>query len=257
MIRSIVSKSAIVAIASVLASLAIVSIVVPMIGGTVDGNAWVMSIVCPLVIAGPASAHMFWQRDRLCRAHDELAQAHILLAQAHAQLREKASRDDMTGMLNRENFFASLDRTRGNAGRGVLLLVDADHFKRINDGWGHLVGDDALQAIAAAIGRGVRSGDILGRIGGEEFGVLVRAGTEREGLRVAERIRREVELIQFRPRGERLVPLTVSVGAANCDVDASVSELMRAADERLYEAKRGGRNCVVLTNLALPAGVAA
>ena len=255
--KKIVVKSTLIALISVIVSAGLVAFVLPAVGGSLSRAAIVLSIVTPLLIAWPASAFTAWQTERVRQAHRDLARAHAELAAAHRQLREKARRDDMTGMLNRENFFASLDRTRGNAGRGVLLLVDADHFKRINDGWGHLVGDDALQAIAAAIGRGVRSGDILGRIGGEEFGVLVRAGTEREGLRVAERIRREVELIQFRPRGERLVPLTVSVGAANCDVDASVSELMRAADERLYEAKRGGRNCVVLTNLALPAGVAA
>ena len=118
----------------------------------------------------------------------------------------------MTGMLNRESFFAALDGSRRKSDRGALLIIDADHFKTINDSYGHLTGDDALLLIASAIERGVRSGDVLGRIGGEEFGAFLVGATEQEAKRVAERIRREVELIRFRPVDERTVPLTVSIG---------------------------------------------
>jgi diguanylate cyclase (GGDEF)-like protein len=257
MIRSIVLKAGLVSMAAMMASLAIVATFVPLLGGVVDGNAWLMSALCPLLIAFPASAHTFWQKDRLRRAHRELARTHAELAAAHRRLAEKAARDDMTGMLNRESFFAALDQSRRKTDRGALLLVDADHFKRINDNWGHLVGDDALLAIAAAIGRGVRTGDVLGRIGGEEFGVFLVGASEREALRVAERIRREVETIRFRATGERDVPLTVSVGGTICTTEASVSNLMRAADQRLYAAKRGGRNRVVLDDALPPAAASA
>ena len=238
-------KSAGVAIGSVLASMLLTIIVVPALGGTVDGNAWLMLTICPLAIAWPASAYTFWQSERLRNAHRQLARAHAELAAAHRRLEEKASRDTMTGMLNRESFFAALDRSRRKTDRGALLIIDADHFKTINDGFGHLTGDRALLEIAAAITRAVRAGDVLGRIGGEEFGAFLVGASDQEAMRIAERIRREVELIRFQPAEERTVPLTVSIGGTSCPRDANVSELMRAADKRLYEAKSRGRNLAI------------
>ncbi|TIY02584.1 MAG: GGDEF domain-containing protein, partial [Mesorhizobium sp.] len=149
-------------------------------------------------------------------------------------------------MLNRESFFAALDASRRKSDRGALLIIDADHFKIINDSYGHLTGDEALLLIASAIERGVRSGDVIGRIGGEEFGAFLVGATEQEAKRVAERIRREVELIRFRPVDERVIPLTVSIGGVTCGEDAGVSDLMRAADHRLYLAKHRGRNLTIL-----------
>ena len=130
--------------------------VVPALGGSVDGNAWLMLTICPLTIAWPASAFTFWQSERLKNAHRDLARAHAQLAAAHRRLEEKASRDNMTGMLNRESFFAALDGSRRKTDRGALLIIDADHFKKINDNFGHLTGDTALLEIAAAISRAIR-----------------------------------------------------------------------------------------------------
>lgn len=242
----ILIRSGIVAFASVIASLVLAFTVVPMMGGAVDGNAFLMCVICPLMIAWPASAYTFRQSERLQVAHRELARTHAQLAAAHRRLEEKASRDDMTGMLNRESFFASLDGSRRESDRGALLIIDADHFKAINDDFGHLTGDEALLLIAAAIRNGVRSGDILGRIGGEEFGAFLIGANEVEARHIAERIRREVELIRFRPVDERTVPLTVSIGGTICGLGATVSELMRGADRRLYEAKNGGRNLAIV-----------
>jgi len=241
----IVLKSAAVAFSSVLASIAIALVVAEALGGSVDGNAWVMLTVCPLMIAWPASGYTFWQSAKLERAHRDLERAHAELAAAHSRLEEKSRRDPMTGMLNRETFFASLDRSRRRTDRGALLIIDADHFKRINDSFGHLTGDKALLEIAAAIARAVRSGDVLGRIGGEEFGAYLIGASDREAMHVAERVRREVELVRFSPHDERVVPLTVSIGGTLCVADASVSDLMRAADKRLYEAKNRGRNLAI------------
>lgn len=243
---SIFLKSAAVAFASVAASLMLTLIVVPAMGFPVSRTIWLSSTVCPLILAWVASASTFWQTDRLKSAHRELARAHAQLAAAHRRLQEKASRDDMTGMLNRESFFAALDGSRRKSDRGALLIIDADHFKKINDSFGHLTGDEALLLIASAIERGVRGGDILGRIGGEEFAAYLIGATEQEAKRVAERIRREVELIRFRPVDERTIPLTVSIGGTLCAEDANVSDLMRAADRRLYQAKHRGRNLTIL-----------
>ena len=239
-------KSAMVAFSSLFASLFLMMIIVPALGGVVTGTSWLVCTICPMAIAWPASAFTFWQSDRLKSAHRDLARAHAQLAAAHRRLSEKASRDDMTGMLNRESFFAALDSSRRKSDRGALLIIDADHFKVINDSFGPLTGDDALLLIAAAIQRGIRGGDVLGRIGGEEFGAFLVGATEAEARHVAERVRREVELIRFRPIDERTVPLTVSIGGTICGEGATVSDLMRAADRRLYEAKHGGRNLAIV-----------
>lgn len=242
----ILVKSTLITLVTVAASLFIAATVVPMLGGVVDGNAWLMCAVCPLATAWPASTYTLWQSDRLRKANAELAHAHAQLAAAHARLAEKASRDHMTGMLNRENFFAALDRSRRKTDRGVLLIIDADHFKKINDTFGHLAGDDALLDIAAAIGRAVRTSDIVGRIGGEEFGVLLVGASEADAEMISERVRREVEQLRFRPLKGNEVPLTVSIGGVRCLPDANVADLMRVADRRLYEAKNRGRNLVIL-----------
>jgi diguanylate cyclase (GGDEF)-like protein len=244
--KKIFVKSTFAALASVVASLVVVATIVPALGGIVDGNAWLMCVICPLVVAWPASAYTLWQAERLRAAHAGLARAHAELAAAHRRLAEKASRDHMTGMLNRETFFARLDRTRDHVSRGTLLIIDADHFKAVNDRFGHLAGDEALLRIAAAIQNAVRKGDWLGRIGGEEFGAFLVGASEQEAARVAERVRQEVEQIRFRPLNDRVVPLTVSIGGTTCTTGATVSELMRAADKQLYEAKARGRNLVRL-----------
>ncbi len=241
----IFAKSFSVAISSLVASLVLAYTVVPTLGGVVDGNAWLVLTICPMLIAWPASAFAFLQTDKLRSAHRDLARTHAQLADAHRRLEDKASRDNMTGMLNRESFFNGLDRSRAAADRGALLIIDADHFKKINDSFGHLTGDAALLEIAAAISRAIRTGDILGRIGGEEFGAFLVGASDQEATRVAERIRREVELIRFQPVDERTIPLTVSIGGTPCPTGATISDLMRAADRRLYEAKNSGRNLAV------------
>lgn len=248
-------KSTAVAFSSLLASLVLALTLVPAFGGVVDGNAWLMLTICPLAIAWPASAYTFWQGEKLKGAHRELARAHAQLAAAHRRLEEKASRDTMTGMLNRESFFALLDGSRRRSDRGALLIVDADHFKKINDSYGHLTGDRALLEIAAAISSGVRAGDVLGRIGGEEFGAFLVGASDQEAIRVAERIRREVERIRFQPVEGKVLPLTVSIGGTPCRSGANVSELMHAADKRLYEAKDRGRNRAIFDD-GIPAAAA-
>ncbi len=220
----------------------LVSALVPLLGGDLGPIAYLMCAITPLAIAFPVSFYVFWQGEKLKVAHSELSHAHAQLEAAHRRLSEKASRDEMTGMLTRENFFAALDGSRRKSDRGALLIIDADHFKQINDRFGHLTGDQALLLIAGAIRRAVRSGDVLGRIGGEEFGAFLAGASREEAAQVAERVRAEVERLRFKPSEGRAVPLTVSIGGTNCATDANVSELMRTADKWLYEAKNRGRN---------------
>lgn len=259
--KQVFTKAALTTAASVAVSLLLVLTLVPAVGGVVEGNALVMSVLCPLVIAFPASAYLFHQKRELANtlaaltlAHDGLAKAHAELAEAHARLAEKARRDTMTGLLNRESFLAALKGSRRRADEGALLVIDADHFKRINDTHGHAQGDVALLMIAEAIRGGVRENDIVGRIGGEEFAAFLAGANREEALLVAERIRLGVEGLRFSPGDGKYLPLSISIGAVQVAPHLSWAQMMREADDRLYEAKAGGRNRVVF---AAPASRAA
>ncbi|MBN9243067.1 MAG: GGDEF domain-containing protein [Mesorhizobium sp.] len=238
-----------VTIAAIAASVLICGLVLSSLGGRLDGVALWLCILCPLLTAWPVSAVLFSQSARLKAAHRDLARAHAQLAATHRRLAHKARHDDLTGMLNRESFFAVLEGSRRKADRGALLIIDADHFKRINDSYGHLTGDEALLLIAAALKRSLRAGDVLGRIGGEEFCAFLPGADEHEARSIAERVRREVELVRFRPVDERTVPLTVSIGGTMCGQDVGTADLMRSADRRLYEAKHGGRNLAIVDTM--------
>lgn len=235
-------------LASIAASLAIAAVVLPMTGGTPDLTALVMCVLCPLAIAFPISLRTHRQRMHMHRVNEELLAAHRQLAHAHAELAEKARLDPMTGLLNREAFFAAVRDARAEPEAGALLIIDADHFKNINDEHGHLAGDAALLKIAAAIRRGGRGRDIFGRIGGEEFAAFLPQVCELEASVVAEQIRRRVEEVAFPVQGGCLLPLTVSIGAVAAPRAAALSELMRLADRSLYEAKRRGRNRIVFAD---------
>ena len=171
-----------------------------------------------------------------------------LLARSADDLQHEADRDALTGVLNRRGFRAvaqaTLTRPRHHGGQAVLL-VDADHFKRINDGFGHDVGDAVLVELARRLGTALRAGDALGRFGGEEFVVLARS-IDRDGARLlAERLHRAVNREPF-PVAGRLIDVTVSMGVWWFGADGDLDEATRRADALLYDAKRGGRDRFVL-----------
>lgn len=255
--QHVLAKAAAYAVLSVAASVGIVSAYLWWTFGEIGPTALMLSAICPLVLAFPVSARSLAQKQRLAialaslkSAHDELAEAHLQLAEAHARLAEKARHDDMTGLLNREAFFATLQNTRRRSDTGSLLIIDADNFKRINDSHGHQSGDKALLMISDAIQKAVRDGDLVGRIGGEEFAAFLPGAAAEEALMVAERVRLAVERLCFFPEGGQLLPLSVSIGVARLRPHVTWSQMMREADRRLYEAKRRGRNRVVFEDPA-------
>ena len=134
--------------------------------------------------------------------------------------------------------------------RGALLMVDIDHFKRVNDHYGHLAGDHVLRHIVGVLRQRLRASDVLGRYGGEEFMVLL-PGTDLHGAaQLAEQLRQAVQAAPCEWQGQR-IPFTVSIGvAASADTPADPSRtseaLLQAADQALYRAKDGGRNRVAL-----------
>lgn len=251
--KQVFVKAALTALVSAAASLLLVLTIMSMAGGKASPSALALAVFCPLIIAFPASAYLYHQKRKLAEtlealtsAHQRLEAAHAELADAHARLAEKARHDDMTGLLNRESFLAALKAARWRGDDGALLIIDADRFKYINDSHGHGQGDIALSMIADAIRDGVRAGDIVGRIGGEEFAAFLNGASEEETLLVAERIRLGVEALRFSPGEGRLLPLSVSIGGAQFYPHLPVSQMMREADNRLYQAKARGRNRVVL-----------
>jgi len=174
------------------------------------------------------------------------------LAIAHRRLTIFASTDGLTQVMNRAAFSllveAYLDSLRDAepGRRGALLIIDADDFKSINDHFGHDRGDEALIAIARAIKSSLRTPDIVGRLGGEEFGVFLPDATTDQAERIAERIRLSINNIDFRPARDPH-PLSVSVGGAAFNRRLPFNELFRLADQQLYAAKQRGRNRVSMS----------
>ena len=174
------------------------------------------------------------------------------LAISHRELSIVASTDSLTAVLNRGAFTMLVESYLAKAEEqamlrsGSLLVIDADHFKAINDNLGHQRGDEALKIIAGAIKQCLGHGDIVGRIGGEEFGVFLPGAETRKACDVAERIRKAICGTIFPSEG---LPwsLSVSVGGVVFDGRANYDELFSGADSRLYMAKRNGRNQVIIS----------
>ena len=170
------------------------------------------------------------------------------------QVQEKARKDSKTGLFNSEGWHERADRERSRALRANegfgLLMVDLDHFKKVNDTYGHVAGDAVLKAVADAISGEVRDYDSVGRFGGEEFVVLLPGMTEADGVGVAERIRHAVTqlAVEAPVEGRTTVirNLSASIGVSTFpSAGDDIEPLLLAADAALYEAKNTGRNRVV------------
>ncbi|SDP80671.1 diguanylate cyclase (GGDEF) domain-containing protein [Phyllobacterium sp. YR620] len=208
-----------------------------------DGPTRVIAILCPLLITPPVIYLCLRQSEKLRQALTDLNRIMQELETTNVRLFEASLRDNMTGLLNRETFFERMEALR-RQGPGSLLIVDADHFKKINDNHGHHTGDAALIAIAQCISRCIGEDDCAGRIGGEEFAIFLATADETEVRGVAECIRAEVCSHALKSAEGAEVPLSVSIGGVAGVAAGTVKEHFRTADRRLYDAKRRGRNCV-------------
>jgi diguanylate cyclase (GGDEF)-like protein len=166
------------------------------------------------------------------------------------QLYESSTRDALTGAYNRRHFNDRLSAELAYALRHdanvALILIDIDHFKQINDTWGHPAGDAVLKRVAHNLQLRLRTEDLFARYGGEEFGVLLRGVHLAGATRLAERLRTTVAAVPTVWRGKP-IPVTVSAGCATlrCGAPRSESGLLDTADRRLYLAKKRGRNRVI------------
>lgn len=175
------------------------------------------------------------------------------LAFGNLRLREELSRqalvDPLTGLNNRrwlEDALRVRVARQSRTGEGfTVLMIDVDHFKSINDGYGHDAGDSALREIGVVLARAVRDGEAAARFGGEEFTVILDTVSPDEAQAAAERIREAVTTLRIRVQARELPPLTVSIGAALHPINGrDAAAVLESADQALYAAKRGGRNQV-------------
>jgi diguanylate cyclase len=182
----------------------------------------------------------------------ELKRAMEKVELANRELARLSVTDALTKVHNRRYFDEAIRKEYERSARSgtplAMMLIDIDHFKRINDSVGHLAGDECLKLVATALAACVgRSNDLVARYGGEEFAVVLPGTEHTQALEVAERIRQAVQDIQFIYRGQR-IPVSVSLGvvARVADVGRALPDFISEADEALYAAKEAGRNRVML-----------
>jgi len=173
----------------------------------------------------------------------------LVLRRMSDALRATAARDPLTQLLNRRGLDAALNtHFRRGAGTAHLLLIDIDHFKRINDTHGHHVGDAVLCGVADALRGAVRKGDLVCRLGGEEFAAICLESDDASALQVAERVRSAIEQKSMSQGARRNgVHCTVTIGVSHGFIgEASLEQAMRQADVALYRGKSAGRNRIEL-----------
>lgn len=192
-------------------------------------------VLIPIVLAGPLLFLLMLKVRQLA------------ITQGYLQI--IASTDGLTRVLNRGAFQLLVDSFLEKAGdienrrSGALLIVDVDHFKSINDEFGHDRGDHALKAIASSIAASIGDGDLLGRIGGEEFAVFLPATDPTQAYVVAERVRSAVAAVDLSAKGLTR-SVSVSIGGVNFSQPVTFAQLYSAADKSLYRVKNAGRNRV-------------
>ena len=223
--RGILARTILITGAGAVLSVLVVTAVFNTLSNGLSPVGLAVSVLIPILIGGP-----------LTLIHS-IRGAQLQLA--NQQLQILASTDWLTDCLNRRAFTALVHDELETG--GAFLVIDADNFKEINDRHGHQRGDEVLKQLAATIKASVRARDVVGRIGGEEFGVFLRGADQIVADLIGERIRSAVEDMVYAPDGEP-IPVSVSVGGAIFNGDVSFSTLFKVADKRLYGVKQTGRN---------------
>jgi diguanylate cyclase (GGDEF)-like protein len=182
-------------------------------------------------------------------------------ARMYRIMRQRAEIDQLSGVLTRQAFMEAGEKSADStfhAKKPVsCLMLDIDHFKSINDTYGHAVGDEVIRTLGAVISESLRSTDMVGRFGGEEFCAILTDTDLETGVEVAERLRKKVEATRF--EGVKR-PVTASIGVAGLTEEAAeeqrvrltIEQMVTRADAGLYQAKEGGRNQVIHANLETP-----
>jgi len=204
----------------------------------------------PTIIALPSAALLEQRNKELLKAQDALKEVNLTLeAKVEARTKElilQANTDPLTSCLNRRAILRDLDdeikRCKRYENTCSLLMLDVDHFKQVNDTFGHQVGDDVLIKIADTITHTCRQTDFVGRYGGEEFLIVLPQTDGAQAKDLAERIRESVSALSE----HFAFAVSCSIGIAALKNDSDMHTFIKRADEAVYEAKDSGRNCVIL-----------
>jgi diguanylate cyclase (GGDEF)-like protein len=205
-------------------------------------------VIGAIVVASPEPARI--TRDEVQNLGDlgAVAATSLEIVWEIDEVNRRARTDGLTGLVNRRAFDEQFERLIDASDRFgqpvALILADIDHFKRINDTWGHEAGDEVLRRVAKKLAEGVRTVDVCARYGGEEIAILLPQTALVGAVDLADRLRQAVAARPVKFKGEE-IEVTVSLGVASYPDAVTVHEgLFRAADQALYEAKNAGRNCV-------------
>ena len=176
----------------------------------------------------------------------DVAVSRIELESMNGQLRTLSKTDFLTSLNNRGSWEEALinefKRIKRSGHHSTLLMCDIDHFKRVNDTYGHAAGDAVIQQVAAAVKKNLRSTDVAGRYGGEEFAVLLTDTTVEQAMFFAERLRKNVEAMAVE-YNQQILRVTVSIGVAEYREDmGEYRDWIEASDKALYQSKAAGRN---------------
>ncbi len=220
------------------------------------GKPWEDSSLLQTVRDGVRHYHLIMENRRqqeiISQKNAELREMLSQITQQNSKLERLASTDALTGLTNRRRFLESLENERSRferyGGALSLIMFDIDHFKKVNDTWGHAVGDAVLCEIARDALKFLRREDLAARYGGEEFVILL-PETELPGAAlIADRLRQLVaDTVVAHDQGPPL-SVTISIGVASLEADESGDELLIRADKAMYQAKNSGRNRVELSN---------
>ncbi|WP_041521957.1 GGDEF domain-containing protein [Gilvimarinus agarilyticus] len=219
-------------------------------GPWVSAERWYQLVIGVWLIIGFGyvllqSAHYANQAKGSERRYQWLKSRHQQLRHQAENLKDMAQRDKLTGLLNRHGLELSLEAYAPDSGTPMaILLLDIDHFKRINDRRGHDQGDKVLIQVATVLTQNIRSGDLVARWGGEEFLIVAENIAPHEIYGLAEKIRTQIFATEYDASQSPLV-VSASVGAVQWRTDESFEQSLHRADEHLYQAKALGRNCSV------------
>jgi diguanylate cyclase (GGDEF)-like protein len=212
-----------------------------------------LGLLCGWLLAASLVVAQYWRA--LHRSHirqqreiDALTARTRVLRIEQDKLRRLATIDELTGVLNRRGLESALEDFETHSEGVALVLLDIDHFKHINDRWGHAVGDEVLRRMAAVVTANLRASDVIGRWGGEEFLVACQGRHVDDAVRLAEKLREAVQNAVFDAKGR--FAITASFGVALAPPGYSAHRAFKRADAALYRAKSGGRNRVEVDTAA-------
>jgi len=207
-----------------------------------------LGVLCAWLLAASLLALRGWARLRQGYSHqqreiDALTARTRQLRIEQESLRRLATIDELTGVLNRRGLEQSLDDFEEASQGMTLVMLDIDHFKRVNDRLGHDCGDEVLKRVAGVVAANLRASDVFGRWGGEEFLIACQGTRVRDAARLAEKLRERVQQSEINSSGGRIT-VTASFGVALAPPGAPAAGALKRADEALYRAKEAGRNRV-------------